>query len=101
MKKTTKDIEINIEGYNLSTDYKLLWHLIQKGRRIPAWIVYSNDYEKPILDLVEVKNTFMEEKDSYSIGTRGRGYEGRSGFEWFEAVCEDISLHFVMYNNEY
>lgn len=42
-------------GFQLSTDYKLLYELIFKGHRIPAWLVYTDEYEEPIWDLVEVK----------------------------------------------
>jgi hypothetical protein len=83
------------ENYNLSTDYKLLWDLIQSGKRIPAWLVYTDKYEKPIWDLVEVKNVYGEPND-YSIGTRGIGYEGTKTFEYFEGICKNYSLHFVL-----
>lgn len=82
--------------YTLSTDYKLLWELIQSGKRIPAWLVYSDEYENPIWDLVEVKNIFGEPND-YSIGTRGIGYERfKKNFETFEQVCQKYSLHYIL-----
>ncbi len=82
----------------LSTDYKLLWELVQSGKRVPAWLVYNDKYEKPIWDLVEVKNIWGEPND-YSIGTRGIGYEGAKTFKWFEAICQKYSLHFVCPQN--
>lgn len=82
----------------LSTDYKLLWELVQSGKRIPAWLVYTDEYEKPIWDLVEVKNIWGE-PNGYSIGTRGIGYEGARKFEYFEFICQEYSLHFVCPNN--
>lgn len=83
-------------GYELSTDYKKLWDLVQSGQRIPAWLIYTDEvkYEKPIWDLVEVKNIWGEPND-YSIGTRGIGYEGAKTFERFEAICKKYCLHYV------
>ena len=86
-------------GFQLSTDYKLLYELIFKGHRIPAWLVYTDEYEEPIWDLVEVKKAWQS-NDKYSIGTRGIGYESFSGdFKWFEAICTKYSLHFVVPQN--
>lgn len=83
--------------FNLSTDYKLLWELIQKGNIIPAWLVYNDEYEKPIWDLVEVKKpTYSIEDQDYIIGTRGRGYEAEKTFEGFVFICENYSAHFVL-----
>ena len=62
-----------MKGYNLSTDYKLLWDLIYDGHRIPAWILYSDEYKDPIFDLVEVKLEYNSDK--YSIGHRGKGFD--------------------------
>ena len=84
--------------YELSTDYKKLWDLVQSGKRIPAWLIYTDKYEKPIWDLVEVKNIWGEPND-YSIGTRGIGYEGAKNFEWFEAICQKYCLHYVCPQN--
>ena len=86
--------------FELSTDYKKLWNLIQQGNRIPAWIVYTDKYDEPIWDLVEVKNTSMEDND-YDIGTRGISYSNRKGFINFEKICIELSLHFILpYNNK-
>ena len=86
-------------GFQLSTDYKLLYELIFKGFRIPAWLVYTDKYEEPIWDLVEVKKAWKS-NDKYTIGTRGIGYEKFSGdFKWFEAICRKYSLHFVVPQN--
>lgn len=85
-------------GYQLSTDYKKLWDLVQSGQRIPAWLIYTDKYEKPIWDLVEVKNIWGKPND-YSIGTRGIGYEGAKTFEWFEAICQKYCLHYVCPQN--
>lgn len=98
-------------GYQLSTDYKILWDLIQSGHRIPAWIytkrmvfrseqripvwlAYTDEYETPIWDLVEVKNVSGNPND-YSIGTRGIGYEGAKTFEYFEVICQKYYLHYI------
>jgi hypothetical protein len=83
-----------IKGFTLSTDYSLLWDLIQKKHRIPAWLIYSDDYEEPIWDLVEVKLSCMS--NNYMIGTRGLGYEGfTSTLGDFCRSCTKYSLHFV------
>lgn len=77
--------------FPVSTDYGKLWDLITEGHRIPGWIVYSQEYEQPIWDLVEVKFR----NNQYNIGTRGIGYEGYQGINGFLMVCEMYSLHFV------
>jgi hypothetical protein len=90
-------------GYQLSTDYKKLWELIQNGQRIPAWLISTHKYENPMWHLVEVKNTWGKPND-YSIGTRGIGYggigiEGAEAFEIFEATCQTYCLHYVCPKN--
>lgn len=86
-------------NYNLSTDYKNLWDLIQNGKKIAAWLVYTDEYEEPIWDLVEVKNIWGKPND-YTIGTRGICYDGPKEFEWFESICKKYSLHYVCPNNQ-
>ena len=82
------------KGYKLSIDYKILWDLIHDGHRVPAWIVYSNKYEHPIYDLVEVKMAYQS--DRYSIGSRGIGYDSFSNtFKDFEMNCKSIELKWV------
>jgi len=80
--------------YNLSTDYELLWKLINEGNRVPAWIV-KHVYTIIIWDLVEVK---MNPYKEYIIGTRGvtyDGFEDYNTFESFKNTCEFYSLHFI------
>lgn len=80
--------------FNLSTDYKKLWNLAKEGHRIPAWIIYTDEFEEPIYDMVEVKKGYMRE--SVDIGYRGRGYCGwDDSFEAFEAVCKQRELKFI------
>ena len=81
---------------NLSTDYKLLWDLIQSGNRVPAWLLYSYTSKgEPIWDIVEVKNKGVQ-PNRYGIGYRGIGYEGlEQSFVEFERICKKYSLHFV------
>lgn len=98
--KQIKDENINVKytfnsNFKLSTNYKLLWDLIFKGYRIPAWIVYTDKYEEPIWDLVEVKKTPYGEENNYSIGSRGIGYEGAKNYEAFNDICLMYSLHFI------
>lgn len=88
----------NHSGYQLSTDYKKLWDLIQSGQRIPAWLLHTDKYEEPIWDLVEVKNIWGEPND-YSIGSRGIGYEGAKSFEYFEGICKKYCLHYICIQN--
>lgn len=84
----------------LSTDYKLLWDLIQSGNRVPAWLNINQAYsycnsEEPIWDIVEVRNR-GEKPNRYSISSRGIGYEGlEQSFVEFERICKKYSLHFV------
>jgi len=83
-----------MKGFETSTDYKALYSLIQEGVRVPAWIIYTNEYKEPVYDLVEVKLSYMSKK--WDIGTRGRGYGGfDDSFEAFEVVCKNIELQFI------
>jgi hypothetical protein len=82
---------IYILGYSLSTDYAVLWELINKGYRVPAWL-----YEEPYWRIVEIKM----HKGFYRIGVQGKDY-ANSGFEpdtiedlW--GVCKYYNIHFVM-----
>ena len=91
-----------VKGFNLSTDYNLLWDLIFSGHRIPAWVLYREGDETDRLelwDMVEVKKSYFGEK-RYSIGTRGIGYEGDQNKEDFLRTCEHYSLHFITPNKE-
>jgi hypothetical protein len=91
----TKHKFIN-ENFNLSTDYRLLYKLALNNVRIPAWIVYTDEYEEPIWDLVEVKK-FYGQDDKIFIGTRGRDYStAENTIEWFESICQHLCLHFVV-----
>ena len=85
--------QFNQDFYTLSTDYKELWDLIQKGIRVPAWIVYSDEYKENIWDLVEVKT--YRNSSEYMIGTRGQLYTGEQTFEEFQGICQMYSLHFI------
>jgi hypothetical protein len=94
-KQKTKHTFIN-ENFNLSTDYRLLYIRALNNARIPAWIVYTDEHEEPIWDLVEVKKMYGED-DRVFIGMRGRDYYSpENTIEWFESICRDLSLHFVV-----
>jgi len=83
-----------MKGFKTSTDYVLLWELIHSGYRIPAWILYSDEYKEPIYDLVEVKKAILT---PYQIGTRGIGYEGRGDdVDGFIEICKGIELKFLI-----
>lgn len=83
-----------MKGFNTSTDYSKLWDLLHAGFRLPAWILYSEEYDEPIFDLVEVKMSKLTKNPS--IGTRGRGYETfESTKEAFIANCESLKLSFI------
>ncbi len=83
-----------MKGYNLSEEYGTLWMLIHQSYRIPAWIVYSDEYEEPIYDLVEVK---MPKYGDYSIGTRGISYSSiEDGEKGFIMDCKALKLKFAM-----
>jgi len=82
-----------VKGFILNKEYDLLWELVHKGYRIPAWILYSDEYKEPIYDLIEVK---MVGKDLL-IGTRGRGYSPYDDtFKSFEKLCKSLELGFVI-----
>ncbi len=85
-------------AFNLSQDYELLWKLIMDGHRIPAWVLYSDEYKEPIWDIVEVKRSSMNH-EHYLISTRGRGYEGSQNFEGFIKSCIFCQLYFVIPND--
>lgn len=87
-------IKFEILGFKLSTDYDKLWDLIQNNHRIPAWLLYTDEYEEPIFDIVEVKKPSLS--DRYMIGTRGIGYEGfKNTKDDFIRVCQKNHLHFI------
>jgi hypothetical protein len=91
--KVEKELPGN--GFNLSEDYELLWTLINQGRRVPGWIVYSLEFEEPIYDLVEIKM-----RKDYMIGTRGMGYEGLTNtLESFKKRCQKLHLRFILPSN--
>jgi len=93
--KTNRMTKSEIKGYDLSEDYKQLWDLIHSGHRIPAWIVYSRDYEEPIHDLVEVKLSYMSKR--YDIGVRGISYSSfENTFEAFEMNCKKYELRWIL-----
>ncbi|MGH2666031.1 hypothetical protein [Flavobacterium sp.] len=84
-----------MKGFNLSKDYVKLYDLIKRGYRIPAWILYSDKFEKPIFDIVEVKIPTLSKFPS--IGTRGRGYETfENSEEAFVNNCESLHLKFIV-----
>lgn len=83
-----------MKGFELSTDYNRLYELAYEGYRIPAWLLYSDEYAEPIFDLVEVKKSTMSKY--ISIGTRGRGYETfDDSKEAFISNCESLQLKFI------
>jgi hypothetical protein len=99
-KKKRSGFKIEMPGFELSTDYSLLFDLIHSGTRIPAWIVYSADYEEPIYDIVEVKMSYMSDRPS--IGVRGIGYEAYSPERNdFIDNCKYYSLHFIIPNENH
>ncbi len=78
--------------FHLSQDFNRLWEMIQNGHRVPAWIVYSDEYEDPIWDLIEVKTTPTGE---YMIGSRGICYKHKKGKQGFLFSCMSLSLHYI------
>lgn len=94
-----------IEGFNLSQDYKLLWKLISNGYRVPAWVKYSirEMPEYKCYDIVEVSK--RNQKDPrYIIGTRGVGYNSFCGLDdqepekVFIEDCAHFNLWFAVPN---
>lgn len=82
-------------GFEVSTDYKILWGLINKGVRVPAWLVYSEEYlPRVIWDLVEVKTD--PKFNAYMIGSRGIGYGYYDDFDEFNSLCLSYCLHFIL-----
>ena len=82
-----------MKGFELSTDYKKLYELIFDGYRIPAWILYSDEYKDPIYDIVEVKTMNKE----YSISVRGHWYETFDmDLKSFKMNCEHLKLKYIM-----
>jgi hypothetical protein len=78
-----------IKGYNLSTDYALLYNLIlSDGYRVPAWLL-----DDEIWRIVEVKAGFEGE---FRIGVIGHGYGfGSGGYDEFLQTCTAFKLHFI------
>lgn len=82
-----------IKGYDLSTDYEKLFELVQNGYRIPAWVVYSDEYDEPIYDLVEVKLQY--DGDFWDICRRGYSYNNGKTLHEFESACYRIQLRWI------
>jgi len=83
-----------MKGFNTSKDYEKLYNLVHEGYRIPAWILYSDEYEEPIYDIVEVKKSRMA--NHISIGTRGRGFETfEESKKAFVKNCTSLKLFFI------
>lgn len=83
-----------MKGFNTSTDYEKLYDLAKEGYRIPAWILYSDEYAEPIFDLVEVKQSKLS--NYIGIGTRGRGYETfDDSKEAFIDNCKSLQMTFI------
>jgi hypothetical protein len=90
---------MEIKGFNTSTDYEKLYNLANNGYRIPAWLLYSDEYETPIFDIVEVKKSTLARY--IGIGTRGRGYETfDESKEAFIKNCECLQLKFILPNEK-
>lgn len=84
---------MDIKGYKTSTDYELLWELIQQGYRVVGWIDRVNSEFKHTV-VVEVKK--QDTHSRYTIGTLGCGYEDtEQTLESFAANCKYWNLRFV------
>lgn len=82
-----------MKGYKLSTDYDLLWDLINNGYIILGWIT-NNEFSKPIYHSVEVK---MQDNNEASIRSGSKGYSGHNEkFDGFESVCKNLDLKFIL-----
>ena len=81
-----------IKGYNLSTDYALLYNLILSEKyRVPAWLLDDGRWL-----IVEVKAGFGE---GTMIGVIGHSYGfGYGGYDEFLMTCKGYNLHFVSPN---
>ncbi len=92
MEGTKKNVGVFIpKGYKglISSDYYVLWYLINQGHAVAGWILYTDKYEEPIYDIVEV----CVRNGSYKIGVRGKGYEG---LEHSKAEFVDICSHYKL-----
>lgn len=93
-----------VQGFNLSQDYELLWKLIHNGYRVPGWVIYrSNILDYVCWDIVEVVK--RDHKDvKYIIGTRGIGYNTFCGADdqipekSFIEDCTHFNLWYAMPN---
>jgi hypothetical protein len=86
-----------MKGFTISEDYEMLYELANNDYRIPAWILYSDAYDPPIFDIVEVKKSVMA--THIGIGTRGRGYETfDESKEAFINNCKLLQLKFILPN---
>lgn len=80
--------------FKLSTDYRNLWWLAKLGNRIPAWILYSDEFDEPIYDLVEIKTAWKGTE--VTIGHRGKGYVPcDESFDAFQNLCEQLKLKYI------
>lgn len=84
-----------MKGYKTSTDYSLLWKLIQDGYRVPGWLLFSDKHKVPIFDIVEIKKGILGHSETYMIGTRGYGYGMEGNETEFELTCKAYKLRFI------
>lgn len=94
-----------VQGFNLSQDYELLWKLICNGYRVPGWVRYTDRFLPDLVwyDIVEIKK-YSPEKNDYQIGSRGVGYGGYYGqkdvdmLKFFSDNCKAFNVWYAMPN---
>jgi len=86
-----------MKDYDTSKDYHLLWKLIKKNHKIPAYVHYSED-DEPIYFLVEVKRNRDDIERAY--GFSGEFLSSfRRNFIEFKKICQNFNLDYIIPNS--
>lgn len=83
--------------YNVSKDYRALYDLINKGKRVICFADY-----KPHSDWLPARDICVARKSKYNIEFQARGitygavdeWEPQT-FEYFEGLCRHINIEWV------
>lgn len=77
------------KGYATSTDYELLWRLVQDGYMVPVWCFCQDNWQIACAK-------WIEGDKSPIVSSLGIGYSSyRENLNQFIADCHRFNLHFI------
>jgi len=85
-----------VKGYNLSTDYNLLYKLVKQGYIIVGWLCseYNHDWKHNIRILCDDYTLFIgfyDDYDSFSVNL-----DSGKVFPEFLKFCKDKEIQFIL-----